>query len=221
MPLSHALSSLPPPEAIRKTAEEVIARPHFHLGDAARPDAPPLLLQLFEWILRPFVWLFGALAGLPEPVRWLVVIVSVLLCAALVTHIVYTLVRAIRGPAARRGRYHAEAGPELNPADLERDAERAGARGDYLGAIRLLFRAALRRIELSEDRKFRPGFSNRQMLRRYRATPLVGPLELLVATIELKWYGDAPCGQADYLTCRDEHARIRQYVQASGTAHTA
>ena len=89
---------------------------------------------------------------------------------------------------------------------------------DYIGAIRLLFRSALRRLELAERRKFRPGFTNRELLRRYRSSPLADSLARLVETIELKWYGNTPCEQADYVACRGAHDDICQHVRDAGPA---
>ena len=102
---------------------------------------------------------------------------------------------------------------EVDPVSLEEEADRAGSRGDYIGAIRLLFRAALRRIEVAEKKKLRPGSTNRELLRRYRSTPLFTPLERFVETIDNKWYGGGTCVEEDYLTCRGEHARILKHVE--------
>jgi hypothetical protein len=104
---------------------------------------------------------------------------------------------------------------EIDPEALVREAERAGRDGDYIGAIRLLFRAALRRMEVVEKRKLRPGATNRELLRRYRSTPLHESLERFVETIDTKWYGGATCLESDYSLCRSEHDRIRQYVERS------
>jgi hypothetical protein len=95
---------------------------------------------------------------------------------------------------------------------LEQLAERASLAGDYIGGVRLLFRAALRRIELFEHKKLRPGITNRELLRRYRTSPLAAPLARFVETIDLKWYGSLPCERADYEACEIEHDRIRQHA---------
>jgi len=211
-------SALPSPDAIREAAREVISRPYYDLDIASRRDTLPFIFRLIEWLLTPFRWLYEAMEGWPEVVRWIVVIVCVLVLIALLAHIAYTLVTAIRGPGTRRGKQYLPEHRELNPMDLEQEAEAAGSRGDYIGAIRLLFRAALRRIELAEKKALRPGWTNRELLRRYRARPFVGSLERFVETIEQKWYGGGVCEQADYLTCRSEHARIREHVDESRPA---
>lgn len=217
MSLLFAQATLPPPDSIRKTADEVVSRPYFDLHVTSSRDSSPFLLELLRWIVAPFKWLFESLEGLPEFARWLIVALTIVLCIALIAHIAYSLVTAIRGPAMRRRSPFKLQSKEVDPLELERQAESMGRQGDYIGAIRSLFRSALRRIELAERHKFRPGFTNRELLRRYRATPLNASLERFVETIEWKWYGNTPCEQADYLSCYAEHVRICKIVEGSGT----
>jgi hypothetical protein len=216
-------ATLPPPDAIRQTANEVVSRPYYDLGAGPPRDwTPPwwleLLQSIIEWIVEPFRWLFDSLEGLPDAVRWLIVILAALLAAALIGHILYSLITAVRGPSSRKLGAYQSSHRLVDPSELEQEAERAGARGDYIGAIRLLFRAALRRIELAENRNFLPGFTNRELLRRYQATPLGEPIRRLVDVIDTKWYGDSRCEPADYSACRNEHVRIRQQIDAPRTA---
>ena len=208
-----AQSALPPPEAIREAAREIISRPYYDLEVARWGESMPWPLRLLEWLLTPFRWLYESMEGWPESVRWIVVAVNVVVLIALITHIIYTLVTAIRDPAARHKTQYLAERKELDPAELEVEAEQAGSRGDYIGAIRLLFRAALRRIELAENKKLRPGCTNRELLRRYRSKPFSSSLERFVDTIEQKWYGGGVCEPADYHACHLEHTRIREYVQ--------
>jgi hypothetical protein len=219
--MSMAQAEMPPAESIRTAAREVVGRPYFDLDSSRHEGGTPILLELLRWILRPFFWLFDQLEGLPEFLRWLIVILCVILCVALIAHIAYTLVRAIGDPTSRRRLQLDSTSREVDPDEIERDAQLVGSQGDYIGAVRLLFRAALRRLEIFEKKKFRPGITNREVVRRYRATPLAESLARFVNTIELKWYGQLPCEQADYLTCRDEHGRICEYIRDAQVAHRA
>jgi hypothetical protein len=202
-----------PSDEIRRAAAEVVSRNYFDLGGASQGDGEPLWWRVLRWLLTPFIWLFQSMEGWPEFVRWTVVIACFVLLVVLVGHIIYTLAAAVRGPAVRRQRPYLSAHRELDPAELEREADRAGGLGDYMGAIRLLFRAAICRIDAVEKRKLRPGATNRDLLRRYRSTPIIGSLERFVETIDDKWYGEGACLETDYVSCRNEHARIREYVQ--------
>ena len=54
-------------------------------------------------------------------------------------------------------------GREIGPDEFEQQAALAETNRDYIGAVRLLFRAALRRLEIFEKKKFRPGITNREV----------------------------------------------------------
>lgn len=211
------------PETIRRTAEQVLHRPEFQLEPT--PDSGSLfrewLLRLLEWVLTPFRWLFDAMEGLPDILRWLIVIALFAALVVLVLHIAYTIVQAVAGPARVRGLSAIVRAAPRDPATIERDASEAAARGDFLTAIRLLFAACLLRLEAAEKRIFRPGTTNREHLKRHRKTPVFEPLKVFVDTIETRWYGEGECGPDDFEACRAAHARIRDLAQEHADAHRA
>lgn len=213
-------AALPPSETIRDRAAEVLSRSYYDLDVAPRPSGPPWWWNILRWILKPFQWLFESMDGLPDWLRWIIVVGLALLCLALIIHIIYSFVVAIRGTSRRsRAAFKLGESRDVPPEDLEREAETARTAGDYIGAIRLLFRAALRRIEVAEEKKFRPGLTNRELLRRYRSSPIFPALERMIETIDLKWYGGQTCLAQDYVACQAEHQRIRQAVERAGHAH--
>ena len=204
--------ALPADSEIRRAAAEVVARPHFQLDRARSDGGEPWLVTFFRWLLKPFRALFEMLEGFPVAIQWLIVVLAVLICLALIAHIVYTLAGAIRGPLQRSKRAFVSPVPKADPTTLERDAAAYAAAANYIDAIRLLLRAALRRIELAENKAFRPGITNRQLLRRYQATPLAEHLRWFVDAIDCKWYGGEPCSESDYLAGQKQHAQICRYV---------
>jgi hypothetical protein len=216
-----AESALPPPAAIHEAARDVLARPYFDLKSAGPRDQTPLLFEIIRWILTPFRWLFEALGDLPVVVSGLIVVMCFILFAVLVGLIVFALMRAIRAPLMQRRLQLKPSAKEHDPKEFEKQADFAVAQEDYIGAIRWLFRATLRRLELFEKKKFRPGITNRELLRRYRASPLAESLVSFVNTIDVKWYGQMPCGQSEYISCRNEHSRICQYISESKPADRA
>jgi hypothetical protein len=194
-------------------------RPDYQLDASSSEEARALWLQILRWILAPFRWLFEALEGLPDFLRWLVVIVLALVCVALIAHIVWSFVSALRGPRPSARRYGTtRTERETDPNDLVRQAELASGRGDYIEAVRLLFRAALARLERAENKPFRPGFTNRALMARYRSSPLAEPLARLVGVIDAKWYGDEICRDEDYAACRAEHDRLHALIREQGHA---
>jgi hypothetical protein len=216
-------ASLPEPELIRRKADEVLARPEY-LPDAVADESRGLLalvLDAFEWVVNAIRGFVTWLQDLPAGVQWIVKVGLSLALVALVAHIMYTLVKAARAPR-RAGVTLEEAVRIKDPHALEGLADEAVARGDYIAAIRFLFRASILRLENIEQRLNRPGATNRELLRRYRATPVYESLQLFVDTIDAKWYGEQSCSQLDYAVCRDAYRHLTSLaIHAAGPAATA
>jgi hypothetical protein len=211
-------AAAPSAEEIRRKAAEVVARPDYQLDSGLSDESMSLWLTLLSWIIRPIVWLFEAMEGMPIFLRILVIVLLVIVLLALSVHIVWTLIAALR-PGAVRGLGSPVARQEaIDPRELEQQAERAASSGEHLDAIRLLFRAALLRIEQAEQRKLRIGMTNRELLRRYSASALGEPLQLFVETIDRKWYGKQVCEAAEYELCREGYTRISTLTQRRADA---
>ena len=122
MSLLLAQSTLPPAGSIREKAAEVVSRPYYEL-DASRPGGTPLIVEFFRWLSAPFKSLFDMLEGVPDPLRWLIVILCVLACIGLVAHIIYSLATTMSGPLARRRPSYDDAAQEVDPQEFETQAE--------------------------------------------------------------------------------------------------
>lgn len=223
MGLTTAGTAATDPETIRRTAEQVLGRPEFQLDP--RPETGTTILEwtlrVFRWIIEPFRWLFNAMEGLPDILRWLIVVGLFAALVLLVLHIAYTIVQAVAGPARVRGLSATARAAPRDPSSIERGASEAAARGDYLSAIRLLFAACLLRLEAAEKQIFRPGTTNREHLKRHRKSPVFEPMKVFVDTIETRWYGQGECGPDDFEACLAAHARIRDLAQEHAHAHRA
>ena len=218
-----AASPLPEAETLRRVAEEVISRPDYNLE--AQPGSGRVLLDLIldfiSWLLSPFRALFDALSAISPVLDWAVIILVFLVVFALIAHIIYSIKMALQG---RRPSLPFGAGTRkelVDPTVLEQMADEAFGNGDYIGAIRHLFRACLLRLEQVEKRTFRRGMTNREHLRRYRSGPISQPLELFVETIDTKWYGQGVCLPEDYERCRSAHQNIRHLARETSNAHRA
>jgi hypothetical protein len=194
-------------DEIRQKIEEVVGRPEFQLDSAIDPDAIGLWFRLLLWMLRPIIWLFEALDGLPNALRWVIVVVLMMVLVMLIAHIIWSFVAAVRG-TPRRAVAGLVKAPDVMPEDLEQAAEEAVGAGDYITAARVLFLASLLRVERAEKKTLRRGVTNRELLRRYRNSPLFEPLARFVEIIEMKWYGHAVCDASDYEGCRAQYAQI-------------
>jgi hypothetical protein len=196
----------------------VLSRPEYQADPPAEPSEGMLrlLATLLRWILAPFKWLFESMDGLPEFLRWLIVIVLFVVLLALFAHMAWTLMQAMSG--GRRPQRGASlpsdlVSAELSVVELEQAAEQAFNHGALIEAVRYLFRAALTSLSDREKKRFRRGMTNRQYLYYFRNTSLLPHLQIFVSTIELKWYGDEPCEGRDYEDCRAAYQQIATLLQ--------
>ena len=204
-------AAIPSPETLREKAAEIVAGSDYRL-DSSQSDRSwmfALILEIIEWILKPFRWLYAISEGLPEVVRWTIVLGVSAILLLVIGHMIYAFVNAVRGPKRVGGSGLDERRHRIDPADLERLASEAARRADYITAIRFLFRASVVRLELAEKKSNRPGTTNRELLRRYRNRLAVrDSLRQLVETIDRKWYGDEACSDADYAACQSAHGDV-------------
>lgn len=210
--------NLPPPEQIRELAHTIISRPEYRL-DEKRVDYTPLLrriLDAIEEFFAPITDGLNSLIAASPVIGYTVVVLLIMLVVVLIYHIMYTLVATLRGPK-RAKRPSEEIEIIIDPGDWETRAKEAAARGDMIGAIRYLFRAGVLRIEIARERNFRRGVTNHEILRAVSESALAGPVEMLVRTIDYKWYGGADCSPADLEQCSEAYETIRS--QTEGGRH--
>jgi hypothetical protein len=199
-------------DTFQRKAAEVLARPEFDLAAPKERESSELLQRVLRWLLGLFSRFLEALGFLPAPLRWLVVFVLTVLLVVLVVHIVWSFSRAIRGVARRKVVLKSE-DSNPRPEEFESAAARQADSGDFIGAIRLLFKACLLRVEAVQKQPFRRGVTNREILRNLRATSIAEPLNRIVEIIDTRWYGHLPCNQDDYAECQTASARIRGLIE--------
>jgi hypothetical protein len=208
-------AALPGPDEIRRKAAEVLARPDYQLDPASDEGSATqqIVLRILRALFDAFTWLAESLSFLPASLRYPAAALLVLLLAALLVRIVYMMRRATELPS-RGDRVRERQRYGQSPEELESLAQEEFEHGRVIEAVRLLLRAGLLRLEQSEKRPHRPGTTNRELLRRYRTSPLFEPLRTLVDTIDLKWYGDRPAAPDDYSNCLDAEVRLREVLAA-------
>ncbi|HIK94747.1 MAG TPA: hypothetical protein EYG03_22610 [Planctomycetes bacterium] len=215
------LASLKSPETIRQKAAEVVSRPDYQLDLGLDDETQGLWLTVLSWILKPIVWIYESLHGLPPVLQIIVVVILVVILVALTAHMIWSFVNAIKG--SKLGQLAGVQNRErhVDPRHLERSAELAAADGQYVEAVRFLFKAALVRIEQSEKKKLRVGITNRELLRRYQKSPLSGPLAQITDLIDRKWYGTESCEFTDYEVCQSQHVSICAVLQGNSRVVSA
>ena len=213
---------LPDPQTVRQTARDVLARPEYRLD--APQDFSDAIAQFWAMIRRVIEaiqhW-FALLYAMSAMLAIGIVLALVISVCLLLGHILWTLVTVVRGDRRALDALADLSRRKVDPAELAREADDAGARGNYILGVRLLYRACLARLEEAEEKPFRPGATNREHLHRYRATPLYDWLAPLVSVIDLKWYGDEPCLASDFAECRDAYERVSLLARGSVHAHRA
>lgn len=208
------LDAVPGADAIRRKAAEVLGRPEYRINDTVTDERSlwGYVADGFHWCMEQLSALSRLMEGWPVPLQWLVKIVLVVVLLLLVAHIIYTILGSVRTPGRSTDGKPRDA-RRRDPRDLERMAEEARGRSDFIGAVRLLFRAAILRLENAERRVNRPGTTNRELLRRYRSTPVHPALQQFVTVIDTKWYGGRECGPEDYESCRSAHGDVRNLAR--------
>lgn len=222
MPEPTPFPPLPDDSAIRQTASEILRGPDYLLTPAPQ-DSEALLFKLLESlrrVARAIVEWSVELREQSPGLYWLVMIVLLVVLAALLWHIAYSLRKAFTRSddatlAAKEIEQHDE------PALWERRASEAHARGDRVYALRCLLMAGLVRLEAGQKKRLRRGATNREILRKYRNSAAFEPLKLMVDLVDVKWYGGAACEAADYDAGAQAYARLRSaatVVPAEGGA---
>jgi hypothetical protein len=221
MGVTAMLASLKSPETIRRMAAEVVSRPEYQLDQGLDDESQGLWLTILSWILKPIVWIFQSLHGLPPVLQIFVVVILVVILVALIAHIIWTFVNAVRRSRIDQSSVLSDRERSVDPRHLERSAELAATAGQYVEAVRFLFKAALVRIEQSEKKKLRVGITNRELLRRYQKSPLSAPLAQITDLIDRKWYGTESCESTDYEVCQSQHVSICAVLQGNSRVVSA
>jgi len=199
----HSVTT-PSREALDRDLHDILARPDFRRAMRGGGQDPR---NVGQWLLLHLRRLLDRLGGLQETNYGLflvAVIVGTVLLAALLAHITYTVARALRTagkPGAAKAKVIRE-GPKT-PDDLRRQAEGLASRGDYREAVRLLYVALIRGLQLKGVLPRTSAHTNWEHLHQLRARPdLVAVVRPFTETFDAKWYGRRPAEAADVDRCR-------------------
>jgi hypothetical protein len=218
-------SVLPPPDEIRRVAAEVISRRDYSLGEVnSEPSAFSKWLGGFlEDLFRPVASGFDALDAISPVLSWVVAILICAIVILLLIRICFVIKAAVARRKANSMQITYDDDNEISegPEAWELRSRQAAVQGDYISALRYLFRAGLLRLEQAHKRKPRKGATNREYLRFYRNRPSSEPLTLFVQTIDLCWYGDRSCSRQDYMLGIKAHAHICQLAGEGDNADSA
>lgn len=207
------MAAVPSADEVRRKTAEVLARKEFQLHLGEQDPRPPWWWDILRDVLQFFEWMFSWLDGLPDFLRWTIVLFLSLSLLAILGHIIYSIVIWMRGTARPAFAAAQSRQKVLSIPELERRALALAEQGDWLGAIRGLFQASLARLAQHDERPLRKGSTNHEILRRYRKLPLHEPLSRIVDLIDTRWYGGVPCADSDFLQCQGDYAAVRGYLE--------
>jgi hypothetical protein len=199
-----ALAQSPSADESRAQAREILQERRFEGSDLPRPFA-----GLLRWLgerLQPVADFFEDLADrIPggPPVLYALLGALVLLAAALIAR------GSIRRTAAAAGRAaRARSAAREDPADLEREADRAAAAGEWETAVRLRFRAGLLRLDARDAIEYRPSMTTGEVSRAIFSPAF----DRVGADFDAIAYGGRPAHEADEAASREGWRRVLSEV---------
>jgi hypothetical protein len=178
----------PPPDEIARAIADELAQAKYRLGT-------PWWSRVIDFLERAWVrfveWLTAVSEFVGGPVVMALLVGGVLLVTAVV--VTANLGRRRARRIDERIRREHEAARGIDPADLEARARQAEARGDHALAMRLLFQAALVRLDRAELIDLRPGTTSGTVAESLGSTEFT----LVVDRFDAVVYGDRPSTDAD------------------------
>ena len=199
------------PETIRRTAQEVLSNPRYQSTPTEGANLLSLLAGILERILDPFVEIFELLNGVSRFLAWTVFGFVVITLVVLLVVGVHRLIHSKRVAHVAHSLPNEQR--HRDPLQLEKLAGDSLLDRDYVVAVRLYLMATLLRLELAQEKRFRPGMTNREHLRRYRRSPIFKPMQYIVDRMDQTWYGGASCDLETASKCRDAYQEIRSHIQ--------
>jgi hypothetical protein len=194
----------PPPEQIRRTADEVFARSEF------APDS-----GISNWMLKAlgdFVRWLGNLSSVSPVLFWVFLIGCVSFLVLILAYGIYTAFDGFgfsRDAARRRQAAEAAAQRKRLSAELRANAARAAGLGDFTEAIRCLFLSLVYRFDENGRIGFHKSWTNREYLAVLDADPPVhSELAVFVDTLDDHWYGQRQAGRDRFDDCQARYDRL-------------
>jgi Domain of unknown function (DUF4129) len=202
--LGPAAAGVPPRQALDARLHEILAQPDYRKAMHAGGQDPQAALR---WLWFQLMRLLSRLGGLHETNYGLflfAVIAGGLVLAVLLAHIGYTVARFLRRKPTRDAPDEAgRPARPLAPDELIGQAERHAATGEYRLAVRALYLALIRHLQLREVLPRTSSQTNWEHLARLGPMPaLANIVRPFTRTFDEVWYGGRPGGPAEFAQCR-------------------
>ncbi|MGD0221843.1 MAG: DUF4129 domain-containing protein [Terriglobia bacterium] len=184
----------------RTKLDDILKRREFRSVRASN-QVESLWDRLVDWVWGLIAKLFNRMGSHPVVATALLWGVVVALSLIFLGWLIYSLTHlSLANLSFRRPPAPMEGAPP--PGNWEEWAERvraSAARGDYREAIRIIYGAAVRRIEEAGTWHVDPSRTHREYVRLLPADSLQRPALVAITTcFERVWYGNAQASSADY-----------------------
>ncbi len=198
LPDANGDDSAPNPRALRRSVDDILAKPAYREALAQKEE-----FDLLRWLQERW-WSLGGLQDASTFGFYTVVIGLSVVLAALVAHIIYTIARSLR---RRRGPPMATvpvvAQRALGPEELIAQADDLAGQGDFRGAIRHLYLALVRALQMRRILPRTKTQTNGEHVRQLAAHPTLRDLVRPFASMfDEKWYGGGGATADDVDQCR-------------------
>ncbi len=195
-----AQNSQPDVGPARGKLESILKQREYRSIQAAAP-AESLWDQFLDWIWNFVTRILGHAAGhsrLNKVLLWGIVAVLGLALVAWLVHLLFNL--SLSGFSRPRPQIPGdEAAAAGSWRELAERSRAAAARGEFREAIRILYSAAVRRIEEAGTWRADPARTHREYLRLLPVDSSDRPrLTAIITCFERVWYGHAPASANDY-----------------------
>ncbi len=219
----NAPTGLPTVDEIRDTVRTVLSGEAYDLDPKTTSTTNPIA-EAIAWLQEKIERLLDLISFEPNlapgsgvisegPLRVLAA-VALLALVAVLAHLLWRVYRdGVRRPKTDDDE------PEEEPPPADELAERAQALaqdGRYADASRVLYRAALTRLEEARGGRFQSGLTNTEYLRTFRAPWVLESLRVFVDLINWKWYRDNRIDLDDYRRCEEAYRRLDVRLRETG-----
>ncbi len=208
----------PSRQALDSRLQKILQRPDYRHALQAGGTDPRALIRWLWLQLRRVLARLGGLQETNYALFLVAVIAGLALLIPLLAHIIYTLVRFFgRHQPVEAALAAGDRLPRpLSPADLIREAERHAAEGQYREAVRSLYLALNRDLQLRGLLPRTSSQTNWECLINLSSMPQVLALmRPFTQTFDEKWYGGRAANADDVSRCRGWLEAVRQEVEAA------
>jgi hypothetical protein len=190
----------PAPERLRSELGRILAQPEYQ--QASVPWLAELIRRFLEWWLRDWGPGWSALHEAWPVLYWAIVAILCVALVALLYHIVMTIGMAFTDRPRTRSK--AQVMRFASPDELRHRALSLAADGRYGEAVRALYEALIRLLDLQGVLRYDSARTNWEYLEALGKAPaLAAEIRPLTLRLDGVLYGGATADEAEFTACRE------------------